>query len=159
MSALVIILLILAGLILLILEFFVFPGVTVAGVGGVLVIALGIYFTYKTYGNTAGHLAIAGTIFLGIVMVYYSFRSKTWKKMALNTSIDSKVETVSELKVHIGDRGISVSRLNPMGKVMINDEIMEAHCPGSFLDENQEIEVVKVFKTYVIVKHHGNNEI
>ncbi|MBN2165842.1 MAG: hypothetical protein JW717_06145 [Marinilabiliaceae bacterium] len=152
MSAFVIFLLVLTGLILLILEFFVFPGITIAGVGGVLAIGLGIFFTYKTYGSLAGHITVFGTIVLGVFLVYFSIRNKTWNKMALNTTIDSKIETVSEQTIHIGDKGVSISRLNPIGKARFNDEIVEAHCPGHFIDENKEIEVVKVFKTHIIVK-------
>lgn len=152
MSALVIFLLILAGLILLILEFFVFPGTTVAGIGGFLTIAFGIFFTYKTFGSSVGHLSVLGTIILTFFIFYFSFRSGTWKKITLNTSIDSKVENVSDDLVHVGDKGITISRLNPIGKVRVNDVIMEAHCPGHFIDENSEIEVVKVFKTYIVIK-------
>lgn len=152
MSIFIILVLILTGLFLLVLEFFVFPGVTISGIGGVLLIGIGLFSMYKGYGNVAGHLSVVSTLVLGILILYLSVRKKTWDKMSLGTSIDSKIETVSDLTIHVGDRGVAISRLNPMGKAKVNNEIIEAHCPGHFVDEDKEVEVVKVYKTYIVVK-------
>jgi membrane-bound ClpP family serine protease len=152
MSVFLVALIIFTGLVLLILEIFVIPGFGVAGIGGIVLLGLGIYFTYQNFGSTIGHLTIAGTVVLFGLLIYISTRTNTWKRMALHTSIDSTIETVEEGRIQVGDVGLSVSRLNPMGKARINDEIIEARCPGHFVDENSPVEVVKVFKTHVIVK-------
>jgi membrane-bound ClpP family serine protease len=152
MSALVIVLMIVAGLILLVIEVFFLPGITIAGIGGFLLIVGAVFFTYKGHGALAGHLALGGTLFMGLILFYFSFSAKTWDRMALQSSIDSKVETVIEYSIHSGDIGMAVSRLNPIGRVRVNDQIVEAKCPGHFVDENSEVEVVKVFKTYIVVK-------
>lgn len=152
MSVFLIILIILTGLVLLVLEVFVLPGFTIAGIGGLILLALGIFFTYKEFGSTIGHLSVAGSILAFGILIYISTRTSTWKRMALHTTIDSSIETVEENSIKPGDAGIAVSRLNPMGKARINGQIIEAQCPGHFINENSEIEVVKVFKTYVTVK-------
>jgi membrane-bound ClpP family serine protease len=152
MSALVIVLMILAGLIMLVIEVFFLPGITIAGIGGFLLIAGAVFLTYKGHGALAGHMALGGTLFAGLVLFYFSFRAKTWDRMALQSSIDSNIETVVENSIHPGDDGIAVSRLNPIGKVRVKEQIVEAKCPGHFVDENSDVEVVKVFKTYIVVK-------
>ncbi|WP_430817528.1 NfeD family protein [Carboxylicivirga sp. RSCT41] len=152
MSALVIILIILLGLFLFILEFFVFPGVTIAGIGGFIFTAGGILLTYQGYGTTYGNIALFSTLLAGLMMLVMSFRSKTWNRLMLKTEVEGKVETVEESNLNVGDEGVAVTRLNPVGKVMVNGELIEGKCPGHFVDENTEVVVKEVFKTYIIVK-------
>ncbi len=152
MSILVIVLIILLGLFLFVLEFFVFPGITIAGIGGLVFTAGGVYLTYAGYGSMYGNIALISTLLVGIIMITMSFRSKTWNRLMLKTSVDGQVKTVEETSVHEGDEGHTVTRLNPVGKVMVNDKIIEGRCPGHFIDENSEIIVQKVYQTYIIVK-------
>ena len=157
MSTLVIVLIILLGLFLLILEFFVFPGVTVAGIGGLIFTAGGIFLAYGKFGTTGGNIALVITMFIGVLLLVLSFRSGTWKRLMLDSSIKGQVETVKENTVSEGDEGVAVTRLNPIGKVQINNLLMEGKCPGHFIDENTEVIVKEVFKTYVIVKPKNKN--
>jgi membrane-bound ClpP family serine protease len=60
MSLYAIILLIILGVILLWVEFLVVPGITVAGIGGVLLIGTGIYLSYNLYGTAAGTIIKPG---------------------------------------------------------------------------------------------------
>jgi membrane-bound ClpP family serine protease len=50
-----IIALIVLGLFLLVVEFFMIPGITIAGIGGFLIIIYSVYSAYTNYGTTAGH--------------------------------------------------------------------------------------------------------
>jgi len=79
-------------------------------------------------------------------------KSKTLDKMSLHTDIDSKVETVDESKIKIGDKGITISRLAPVGKVKINGETVEAKSLYDFIDEDTEVKVTAVNATNVEVK-------
>lgn len=152
MSALVIVLIILLGLFLFVLEFFVFPGVTVAGIGGLLFTAGGVFLAYQGYGSTYGNIALVATLFVGIIILALSFRAKTWNRLMLHSKVDGQVETVEESNIHVGDEGVAMTRLNPIGKVMVNNEVIEGKCPGHFIDENTTVIVKEVFKTYIIVK-------
>lgn len=152
MSTLAIVLLIIVGLVLLIIEFFMLPGITIAGVAGSIFVAGGIVMAYKYFGIPGGHWTLFATLVAMALLFYISFRAKTWDRLSLKSSIDSSVETVQEEAIKPGEIGTTISRLNPVGKAKINNHIVEAQCPGQFINENEEIEVVKVFKTYIIVK-------
>jgi membrane-bound ClpP family serine protease len=147
----IIILLIITGLLLLILEFFVVPGITVAGIGGIGMIVGGIFMAYGI-DTTTGHITLAVTISSTLIILVFALRTNTWKKLMLNSSITSHVDSVEENTINIGDKGKTISRLNPMGKVRVNEQAVEARCPSQFLDPKMEIEVTEVFKTYIIVK-------
>jgi membrane-bound ClpP family serine protease len=152
MSALVIVLLILLGLVLLIVEFFMIPGVTVAGIAGGAFVIGGVVLAYKYYGLTGGHWALFSTVLAAGLLLYLSFRAKTWDRLSLKSTIDATVDTFEEEKIKVGDAGITISRLNPIGKAQVNNLIVEAQCPGQFIDEKTAIEVVKVSKSHIIVK-------
>jgi len=147
----IIILLIITGLLLLVLEFFVVPGITIAGIGGLGMIAGGIFMAYGL-DTATGHITLALTIFFTLIILFYALRTKTWQKLMLSSSINSNVDTVLENSINIGDTGKTITRLNPIGKARINGQDVEARCPGQFIDPKTEIEVTEVYKTYIIVK-------
>jgi membrane-bound ClpP family serine protease len=152
MSIYLIAIFVIAGILLLLVEFLIIPGVSVAGIAGFILIALGIYFAYSDHDAQTGHVVLGSTIALSVVTAVFAFRSKTWKKMSLDTTVDSKVLTVEGENVHPGDEGICISRLNPMGKVQINGQFFEARSHGEFITEGSTVVVVKLSGNTLIVK-------
>jgi len=148
----VIIILILAGIVLLIMEFFLFPGITISGIGGIISVGIAIYLGYSNYGSTTGTIILISTIIAFLILLIISLRSKTWKKLSLDTSITAQVETVEKEWVKPGDKGLTITRLNPVGKARINNREVEAQCPGKYVEPRTEVEVLKVFSNYIIVK-------
>ena len=149
---LVIAVLILIGLMFLVLEILVIPGVGIAGLIGFALIAIGIWQTYAVYGSEAGHYALAGTIVLTILTLVLSLRSRTWRNVMLKTEIDGKVNVIDEVKIHPGDEGKAVSRLVPAGKALINGEFYEVRTNGTFIDQDTLIVVEKIEENKIIVK-------
>ncbi|HBF89181.1 MAG TPA: hypothetical protein DDX39_11115 [Bacteroidales bacterium] len=152
MAITAIIILIVLGVLLLLLEFLVIPGVTIAGIGGIILVGGAVYLSYEKYGAAAGHLTLAGSLVFLIVILIIAFNSKTWNKLKLKSVIESKVTNVEEDQVKIGDIGNTISRLAPMGKVMINNEIFEAQSSGEYINQHTEIEVIALSQNKIIVK-------
>ncbi|MFC2104247.1 NfeD family protein [Bacteroidota bacterium] len=152
MSLTAIILLIILGIILFYVEFLIIPGVTIAGIAGFILIAVGIYFGYKEFGSPGGHYIVGATAVISFLSVILMLRSKTWEKIALKAKIDSKSTSLLENDINVGDSGESVTRLNPYGKVLINDKFYEAKSTNSFIDPKTKIEVKKIDGTHLIVK-------
>jgi membrane-bound ClpP family serine protease len=144
--------LIIIGLMFLALEILVIPGVGVAGVVGFILIAIGVWQAYAGHGSIAGHLVLGGTMVMTVLTLVLSLRGKTWRRIALSTAIDSKVNVIDEKKIKPGDTGRTVSRLAPMGKAMINDEFYEVSTNGDFIDQQTEIVVLKIEFNKIIVK-------
>jgi len=152
MTILAIILLILLGILLLIVELLVIPGSIVAAAGGVCLVGSGIYLSYHEYGSLYGHITLISTIILIIITLVLTLKSKTWKNLMLHTSIDSKVETFNESQINVGDTGVTVSRLAPMGKVFIKNTYLEAKSINTFIDQGKEIVVSQILNSQIIVK-------
>ena len=148
-----VIVLILVGLFLFLVEFLLIPGITLAGIAGVGCLIGGIFWAYAGYGNTAGHITLLATLVATFITIAYALRAKTWKRFMLDTNVDGSVavENIEEM-IKIGDSGITISRLSPIGKARINDMVVEAKSTGAFIDQKVEVIVVRHEGTKVIVK-------
>ena len=147
----IIITIILIGIVGLVLEFLVVPGGIVGVVSG-LIIAGGIGMAYYQYGTLADNITLIVTVVGILIGIVFLLRSRTWKKLMLNTQIDSKVNEVNEAKIKVGSEGITVSRLAPGGKASFDGEIAEVFSTQEFIDENQEIIVLKIEGNKITVK-------
>ncbi len=152
MSIFTIVLLILLGLVLLLIEFAVIPGITIAGIGGFLLLIASVYIAFSELGSAAGYITLAVVLLIAPAMIYYFFKSRTGKKMILEKNVVGKVDSIDLEKVKVGDEGKTLGRLAPMGKVKVNDEIVEAQSTGAFIDPNIRIRVIKISSNKLIVE-------
>ncbi len=152
MSATLIVILIIIGLILVLAEVIVIPGSTVVGFLGCGAIGVAVWGIYNLYGNSYGHIALAITLIMFAVMVYFALKPKTWKRVSLHASLDNKVNTIDESQIKVGDTGITISRLAPMGKALINNETYEVSSMGEFINEKSEIEIIRIEGNKIMVK-------
>ena len=152
MSIYAIILLIILGVVLLWVEFLVLPGITIAGIGGVLLIGTSVYFTYQHHGVSAGNYVLLGSVLFMFLSVYFSLKSKTWKKTMLESKLEGRVNTFDLDIVKPGDTGKALTRLASIGKVEINGVYYDAKSTDNIIDANTDITVVKVLNDKLIVK-------
>lgn len=149
---------ILLGIVFLLIEFFLLPGISIAGIAGALFVIGGVVFAYINLGATAGNIALVSSgVILGGAFVWL-LKSKSLRKIALETEISESVDNSDLKKIQPGDIGVSVSRLNPIGKVLINDTMVEGKTlNGEMLDENTPVKVVRVDSYQIIVTEQDNN--
>lgn len=149
-----VIFLILIGLLLFAIEFLLIPGITIAGIGGAICIVSGIIIAFTSFGTTTGFIVLVSTAVLIVASVILMLKADTWKKLMLTKTIDGKVDLINkeEGKVKPGDKGITVTRLAPGGKVMVNGDYYEAKSVDMLIDPRQDIEVLRIDDNKLIVK-------
>lgn len=147
-----VIILIVLGIACILLEILVFPGITVAGILGVILLIIGIYLSYNKLGFVYGNITLLSALIVGTAATYLAFRSKTWKAVALNKSIDSQFKVFEKTDFLPGETAVTVSRLAPIGNIKIKNKIIEATTRGDFIDEKEEVVIVKVKNNIVVVK-------
>ncbi|MDL2320163.1 NfeD family protein [Alistipes sp. OttesenSCG-928-B03] len=153
-----IITLILVGVLLLIAEVVLLPGVTVAGIAGFVAYGVAIYLGFANYGTGAGFIVIGAILLVSILAFAVSIRARTWQRLSLKNEIDSTSQPMAEDELKTGDRGVAITRLAPMGTVIINDKSYEAKSFGDrFLDQKTEVEVVGFENFNVVVKEAAGN--
>ena len=152
METTIVIILLVVGILLFLIEFFLIPGISIAGIAGVAFFGGAIYYAYYSIGNTAGHITLISSILLLGIAVWLFLRLKVLEKMSLKTDIDGKNDPMKDMVIEIGDIGITSSRLAPMGKVKINNHIVEAKTNDDFIDPGVEVTVIDVMKTNILVE-------
>ena len=140
------------GVILFLIEIFLIPGISVAGVGGGIATISAIVYAYVKMGLWEGHFTLIAAALMVAVSIYIMLKSNAIDKMTLKSEIDSKVNCVQEFNIKPGDEGVTISRLTPIGKVEVNGNIVEAKSEDGLIEEEQPVEVVKGFPNNIIVK-------
>ncbi len=144
--------LIVLGMGLLIIEIIFIPGTTVVGIAGAICSIYGIYLGYDYFGNTGGTIVlISAAIFNGGAIVY-AFKTKSWERFSLKDINSGRFNEDQKYQLKLGDQGTTISSLKPIGKAIFNDTELEVRSEGTYIRENQEIEIIKIDNKKIIVK-------
>ncbi|MDN5205683.1 NfeD family protein [Fulvivirgaceae bacterium BMA10] len=148
----IILALIIFGLGLILAEVIFIPGTTIVGILGLLFSGTGVYISFTKFGSTTGFIVLSVTALATIIMFIISIRKGVWKKFALKTSIESRVNEDIELGLKEGDAGVALSSLRPIGKAEFGDQVLEVKTFGNYVEAGSKIRVIKVEKNKVIVE-------
>jgi membrane-bound ClpP family serine protease len=152
MELITIIFLIILALILLVVEFMLVPGISIAGIGSLASFVFAVLLAFKDFGNLGGFITLGIILILVPSFLYYFFKGKGMKRLILNSDIQSKVENFEGQSIQVGDMGKTIGRLAPAGKARINGQVIEVRSTGAMVDPNIEIEVIKTEGNTIIVK-------
>lgn len=147
--------LILVGLVLIFAEILLIPGVGIAGVLGLLSMGGSCFYAFHELGTTAGAIVTGVNAVLIAALTIWVLRAKTWKRMSLETNIDSKA--VEGVSLSLGDRGKTVTRLAPMGSARFGNYIVEVKALEGMLDPETPVEVVLIEDNRIYVKPVGTD--
>ena len=139
------------GIAFFILEIFFLPGVSIGGIVATLFTGAGIWYAFAKIGTIAGWIVVAVSVVILLLAIVYFIKGKPLDKMALEKELESD-NLYDMTKVTIGDKGVTLSRLAPMGKVLVNGEEYEAKFREGFLDRGVEVEVVDIEGNILVVR-------
>lgn len=145
-----IITLILVGLVLIFAEILLIPGVGIAGILGLLSMGGSCFYAFYEFGNTAGAIVTAINAVLIVALTVWVLRAKTWKRMSLETNIDSKA--VEGATLSVGEKGKTLTRLAPMGSARFGNYVVEVKALEGMLDPDTPVEVVLIEDNKIYVK-------
>ena len=149
--------LIIVGMVLLFAEILLIPGVGIAGILGLLSMGGSCFYAFHEFGHLTGGIVTGVNVILLVVMVVYVLRAKTWKRMSLETNIDSKAVADDSGIVCIGDVGRTMTRLAPTGSVRFGDNLVEAKAIEGMLDPGVDVEIVMIEDNKIYVRIIENN--
>ena len=152
MDVLIIIALIAAAVILFLVELFVIPGISLAGISALVCIIYANYYAFANLGTGAGFitLIISGIACIGSLVWF--MRSKTLDKLALKKDITSKIDRSAAEKVKVGDTGITITRLAQIGNAEINGNIIEVKSMDGLLNEKTPSVVNRITDGIIFVE-------
>ena len=152
MDIVIVSLLVLAGIILLLVEVFLLPGISIAGFGAAACLLAACYLAFVNLGTIGGFITLLLSGIACVVLFIWFMRSKTLDRLSLKKDIDSNVSNQAVRNIQIGDTGISITRLALIGNAEINGHIVEVKSADGFLDEKTPVVVKRIDNGIIIVE-------
>ncbi len=139
------------GLILIIVEVIFVPGTTFVGIAGFIFAGYGIYLSFDYFGTNAGFMTLGISFILSVGIMIYTFKYRAWERFASKGTMKGTVNDEKELALNVGDEGITVSSLKPIGKASFNDEELEVRSLGEFIEEKESVKVIEIDNKKIVV--------
>ena len=155
------------GIILILLEIFVFPGFGISGILGIICIGSGLFFAlidnhYFTFEHvqvpdiSRSVLTVFSGILLGfIITIWISSRigeKGMFRKIALTTDLSDSESADRGVRDLVGKKGSAMTVLRPSGKIIIDNEVYDAVSNQGFIDAGTSVTVVKFENMQVYVE-------
>ena len=147
----IIVFLMIAAIGLIIAEIFLLPGITIAGIAGALFAIGGVAYAYSI-NAMLGNITLGSSIVAFGGLFLWLLRSNSFNRVSLKADIESTVVSPRDMELNIGDEGVTLSRLAPIGKARFNNITVEAKSTGIFIDENTPVVIKRVEGYNVIVE-------
>ncbi len=146
-----VIILIVVGVLLLLAEILLVPGVGVAGILGLCSLIASCVYCFYHFSLTVCTIVIAINVILVVVFTVFVLRGRTWRRLSLKTQIDNNVADGKRPLV-VGDVGKTTTRLAPMGSARFNGEVYEVKSLAGMVAAGVEVEVVYLEDNKAVVK-------
>jgi membrane-bound serine protease (ClpP class) len=147
----VIIAVLVLGLVLLFVEVAIIPGFGVSGALGLLALAAGAIAAWTELGPLWGGVTGGVSVVAAGAMLYWLPKSRLGRKMVLEHSQAEAISQKDRSEL-VGRRGITVTPLRPIGRVRFGSDEVDVMTEGEYVDSNQEVEVMSVEGTRVVVR-------
>ncbi len=146
-----VIILVIVGVLLLLAELLIVPGVGVAGILGLCSLVGSCVYCFYHFSLTVCTVVIAVNVLLVVVFTVFVLRGKTWKRLSLSAKIDNSVAS-GQRPLSVGDVGRTTTRLAPMGSARFGGEMYEVKSLEGMVASGVEVEVVYLEDNKVVVK-------
>ena len=146
--------LVLAALILVFFEV-ILPG-GVLGVLAALCVCVATWFGFDVYGVLGALAVFFGSLSAIVILVLMEFKlmAKTsfGQKFLLQAAVDGHTREAVADETVIGREGLTITRLNPSGKVAIDGKSYEACSQDGYIECDQAIRIVAQDNFKLIIK-------
>ena len=144
MDILITSLLVLFATVMMVVEVAFIPGFGFTGLMGVLAMIGSVFYAFLQIGTAAGWMTLLVCVFICIALFLWALYGNSLDKMALKKNIESTVNEQDMSRFAVGDRGVARTRLALIGEALINGQVVEVKSEGGFIDEQEEIEIVRI---------------
>ena len=152
MEWLIVISFVLLGIALMVAEIILIPGTTVVGIIGFCMTVGGIIMSFNYFGKSTGWIVLGSSAVAAGVMLYFSFRTRSWEWFSLKSQIDSRVNEGAHDGLSEGQEGVTVSSLRPSGKADIGGKLYEVNTLGNFVESGTKVKVIRIGGNRIVVE-------
>ncbi|MGL4852586.1 MAG: NfeD family protein [Phocaeicola sp.] len=143
---------ILAGIIFFLIEVFLIPGTSIAGICSGICLLFANYYAFSELGTSAGLITLAVTTLGAVAAMVWFMRSKAVDRLSLKKEIDYNMDKLEGVHIQVGDKGVALTRLALIGNVEFNGQIVEVRSMDGFIDEKEEVYIERIAERTVFVR-------
>jgi membrane-bound ClpP family serine protease len=103
-----------------------------------------VFYAFMQLGTVAGWVTLLVAVLVCIVLFLWAIYGNSLDKIALKKNIKSTVKEQDMALFAVGDRGVAKTRLALIGEALINGKVVEVKSEGGFINENEEIEIIRI---------------
>lgn len=151
MSALIIAVVLVLGLILLFTEVAVVPGFGVAGALGLMALAAGAIAAWTELGPLWGGVTAGASLVAAGIILLWLPRTRFARAVVLEHS-QAAAHSQEDRSDLLGRRGTTVTPLRPIGRVRFGSDEVDVMTEGEYVDSHQEVEVMTVEGPRIVVR-------
>lgn len=151
MSALIIAVVLIIGLILLFTEVAVVPGFGVAGALGLMALAAGAIAAWTELGPLWGGVTAGASLVAAGIILLWLPRTRFARAVVLEHS-QAAAHSQEDRSDLLGRRGTTVTPLRPIGRVRFGSDEVDVMTEGEYVDSHQEVEVMTVEGPRIVVR-------
>ena len=151
MSALIIAVVLVIGLILLFTEVAVVPGFGVAGALGLMALAAGAIAAWTELGPLWGGVTAGASLVAAGIILLWLPRTRFARAVVLEHS-QAAAHSQEDRSDLLGRRGTTVTPLRPIGRVRFGSDEVDVMTEGEYVDSHQEVEVMTVEGPRIVVR-------
>jgi len=147
------------GLILVLLELFVFQGSMIAGVGGAVLMLVAIVMgMVDMYPGTPRlptlpqlqlplrdlGIALVGTVVIGLILARFLPKTSLFQKLVSQTAsgVSSVAAQEAQQEARLGQIGVAISQLYPGGKAQFGDQILDVITQGELIEKDRPVKII-----------------
>ena len=147
------------GLILVLLELFVFPGSLIVGIGGAVLMLVAIVMgMVDMYPGTPRvptlpqlqlplrdlGIALVGTTVIGLILARFLPKTPFFQKLVSQTvsGVSSVAAQEVQQEARIGQIGVAISQLYPGGKAKFDDQILDVITQGELVEKGRPVKII-----------------
>jgi membrane-bound ClpP family serine protease len=122
------------------------------GLLGFIFAGAGVMIGYQHFGSDTGLYILIGTLVATLAALFYSFRSGAWSRFSNKSSNDGKVNEGITGGLSIGDEGVTLSTLRPIGKAEFNSKTFEVKTQGQYVETGQHVRIIQIRLNDIVVE-------
>ena len=158
MDILITALLVVFATVMLVVEVVFIPGFGFTGLMGMLSMIGSVLYAFMFLGSAAGWITLLVAVLVCIALFLWALYGNSLDKMALKKNIKSKVNELDMTQFAVGDRGVTRTRLALIGEALIKGEVVEVKSEGGFINEHEEIEIIRISGDSLFVAKVNNKK-
>jgi membrane-bound ClpP family serine protease len=148
--------LIILGVLLIMAEVYLIPGLNVVGILGAFLMLAAVILAFMEAGAIGGVIAMTSAIALTGGSLWWLWRSGAWDRFVLSSSLRTDERLLARegeaRSRYLGRQGVALTPLRPTGVAEIEGERIEVVTEGDFISAGSRVKVVAMDRRKYFVR-------